>query len=98
MEKVSLRLADKVVTIEDVLPVLLNMPPRIPKARQMTEDEFFRTQHIASARIVVEMKMEQAKNYRCLQGIPPLSEIHLIEQMAYICFAWTNLLPPLFKK
>jgi hypothetical protein len=93
-------MADKGFTIEDLLPenINLNMPPKIPKARQMTEDEVFNTQHIASARIVVEMKMEQAKNYRCLQGILPLSEIHLIEQMAYICFAWTNLLPPLFKK
>jgi len=88
---------DKGFTIEDLLPenMHLNMPP---KNRQMTETEVFNTQHIASARIVVEMKMEQAKNYRCLQGILPLSEVHLIEQMAYICFAWTNLLPPLFKK
>ena len=93
-------MADKGFTIQDLLPenVNLNMPPMIPSARQMTEDEVFKTQHIASARIVVEMKMEQAKNYRCIQGIVPLSEIHLIEQMAYICFAWTNLLPPLFKK
>ena len=36
--------------------------------------------------------------YRCLQGILPLSESHLIEQMALISFVWTNLLPPLFKK
>ena len=93
-------MADKGFTIEDLLPenIHLNMPPKIPSARPMSESEVFKTQHIASARIVVEMKMEQAKNYKCLQGIIPLSEVHLIEQMAYICFAWTNLLPPLFKK
>ncbi len=93
-------MADKGFTIEDLLPenVHLNMPPRIPSARPMTESEVFRTQHIASARIVVEMKMEQAKNYKCLQGVLPLTEVHLIEQMAFICFAWTNLLPPLFKR
>jgi hypothetical protein len=93
-------MADKGFTIEDLLPenIHLNMPPKIPSARPMSDNEVFRTQHIASARIVVEMKMEQAKNYRCLQGIIPLSESHLVEQMAFICFAWTNLLPPLFKK
>lgn len=93
-------MADKGFTIEDLLPedIHLNMPPKIPSSRPMSEAEVFKTQHIASARIVVEMKMEQAKNYRCLQGILPLSEVHLVEQMAFICFAWTNLLPPLFKK
>ena len=69
-------MADKGFTIDVLLPkdVNLNMPLKIPKARQMTDDEVFKTQHITSARIVVEMKMEQAKNYRCLQGIIPLTE------------------------
>ncbi len=93
-------MADKGFTIEDLLPenVYLNMPPWIPSARPMTESEVFRTQHIASARTVVEMKMEQAKNYKCLQSVLPLTEAHLIEQIAFLCFAWTNLLPPLFKR
>jgi hypothetical protein len=58
---------------------------------------FFQTQGIASARIVVEMKMEQFKNYRILSGTLPLSEAHLSDQMAFLCIAWTNLLPPLMK-
>ncbi|XP_056004164.1 uncharacterized protein LOC130049940 [Ostrea edulis] len=92
-------MADKGFTIEDLLPadVDLNIPPRIPGNRQMTPSEFFKTQAIASARIVVEMKMEQVKNYRILGGTLPLNEAHLAEQMVFICIAWTNLLPPLMK-
>ena len=90
-------MADKGFTVEDLLPadVGLNIPPRIPGHRQMTTHEFFQTQGIASARIVVEMKMEQIKNYRILNGTLPLSEAHLAEQMVFICTALTNLLPPL---
>ena len=48
-------MADKGFTIEDLLPenIHLNMPPRIPSSRPMTDSEVFKTQHIASARIVV---------------------------------------------
>ena len=90
-------MADK--GINDLLSdtVQLNVPPKIPSSRPMTENEVFKTAHIASARIVIEMKNEQAKTFRCLQGIIPLSEAHLVEQMAFICFAWTNLYPPLLK-
>lgn len=92
-------MADKGFTTEDILPVgfEINMPPRIPGQRQMTAKEFYQTQGIASARIVVEMKMEQFKNYRILSGILPLSEAHLAEQMVFLCLVWTNLLPPLMK-
>lgn len=80
-------MADKGFTIEDILPVgvELNMPPRIPGHRQMTAKEFYQTQGIASARIVVEMKMEQFKNYRILRGTLPLSVAHLAEQMVFLC-------------
>ena len=56
-------MADKGFTVGDLLPpgIALNMPPRIPGIRQMTSKEFFQTQSIASARIVVEMEMEQIK-------------------------------------
>ena len=90
-------MADKGFTVEDLLPadVGLNIPPRIPGHRQMTAHEFFHTQGIASARIVVEMKMEQIKNYRILNGTLPFSEAHFAAQMVFICTALTNLLPPL---
>lgn len=89
-------MVDKGFTIEDLIPpdVTLNIPPG---HRQMTTSEFFQTRGIASARIVVEMKMEQFKNYRILNSTLPLNEAHLAEQMAFLCIAWTILLPPLMK-
>ena len=92
-------MADKGFTVEDLLPidVGLNMPPRIPGQRQMTDAEVFQTTGIATPRIVCEMKMEQAKNYRIISGIIPLTEAHLAEQMIFLCFAWTNFQPPLLK-
>ena len=92
-------MADKGFTIEDLLPtsVGLNMPPRIPGQRQMTDTEVFQTTGIATPRIVCEMKMEQAKNYRIISCVMPLSEAHLAGQMIFLCFAWTNFQPPLLK-
>ncbi len=92
-------MADKGFTVEDMLPlgVNLNIPPRIPSARQMTKSEFFTTAHIAQARIVVEMKMEQFKNYQILNRTVPISEMRLMEQYIFICAALTNLLPLLLK-
>ena len=92
-------MADKGFTVEDLLPpdVGMNVPPRIPGNRQMTDKEVFETTSIATPRIVCEMKMEQAKNYRIISGIIPNSEAHLAEQMIFICFAWTNFLPPLLR-
>lgn len=63
----------------------------------MTAREFFKTAHIAQARIVVEMKMEQIKNYQILNRTIPISEIPLAQQYVFICVALTNLLPPLLK-
>lgn len=40
---------------------------------------FFKTVHIASARIVVEMKMEQVKKFQILNSVLPVSEAHLAE-------------------
>jgi len=92
-------LADKGFTVADLLPsnIGLNMPPFVSKSSQMTKNEFFKTQMIASSRIVIEMKMEQIKNFRALQTVLPLSEAHLAEQMIVICAAITNLYEPLLK-
>jgi hypothetical protein len=53
-------MADKGFTIEDLLPadVGLNVPPRVSSQRQMSAEQFFETNAIASARIVFEIKME----------------------------------------
>ncbi|XP_063418869.1 uncharacterized protein LOC134701663 [Mytilus trossulus] len=92
-------MADKGFTIEDLLPadIGLNVPPRVSTKRQMSSKDFFKTTNIASARIVVEMKMEQIKNFNILNSGIPLSEAHLSEQIVLICTALTNLLPPLLK-
>lgn len=62
------------VQIEDLFPpgVTLNVPPRIQNHRQKTATQFFQTQGIALARIVVEMKIKQLKNYRTLNGTLPI--------------------------
>lgn len=92
-------LADKGFTIGDLLQghIGLNMPPFIASNAQMTQEEFFKTQQIAAPRIVVEMKMEQIKNFKIVQNVLPLTEAHLAEQMIVICTATTNLNHPLLK-
>ncbi|CAC5416186.1 unnamed protein product [Mytilus coruscus] len=99
LSKGDVIMANKGFTVEDLLPanVGLNMPPRVSTKKQMSHLEFFKTNSIASARIVVEMKMEQIKNYNILNSRLPISEAHLSEQMIFICAAFTNLLPPLLK-
>ena len=99
LEPGDIILADKGFTVGDLLPsdIGLNMPPFVSSSKQMTRDEFFKTQQIASPRIVVEMKMEQIKNFRLLQTVLPLTEAHLAEQITVICTAMTNLYEPLLK-
>lgn len=51
----------------------------------------------SSARIVIEMKMEQVNNFQILNSVLPLSEAHLAEQIIVTCVSLTNLLPPLLQ-
>ncbi|PJE78207.1 hypothetical protein CI610_02863 [invertebrate metagenome] len=76
-------LADKGFTVGDLLPahIGLNMPPFVSSSCQMSVQEFFKTQQIAAPRIVVEMKMEQIKNFKILQSVLPINEVHLAEQI-----------------
>ena len=73
-------LADKGFLISDLLPanVGLNMPPFVKRNKQMSEEEFFKTRKIAGPRIVIAMVNEQPKNFRILQGVYPLSQIHIL--------------------
>ena len=91
-------MADKGFEVEDLAPpgVQVIIPPKVSTKSQMSDFEFFKTVDIAEPRIVVEMKMEQAKNYQILQSTIPISRIATAEQVIYNCFALTNLLPPLF--
>ncbi len=72
------------------------MPPKVSSKSQMTDYELFATVDVAEPRIVVEMKIEQGKNYKILQVPFPISRIATAEQVTFNCFALTHLLPPLF--
>ena len=74
------------------------MPPFVSSNKQMSQHELIATQQIASPRIAIEMKMEQIKNFRILQGVFNLAEAHLSEQIVLICTAATNLQDPLLVK
>jgi hypothetical protein len=91
-------MADKGFDVEDLAPdgVEVIMPPKVSSKSQMSDFEFFSTVDIAEPRIVVEMKMEQAKNFRILQIPFPIGRISTANQIIFNCFALTNLLPPLF--
>ena len=99
LEEDDIVLADKGFVIRDLLPpsVGLNYPPFIGKHRQMTEKEFFQTRDIAGPRIVIEMANERLKNFRILQGVFPMAQVHLLEQISVICCAITNLYEPILR-
>lgn len=67
------------------------------KRNQFSKSEVECTRRIASARIHVERKMEQIKNFRILQGILPISLSSKADAIFFVCSALTNLLPPLVK-
>lgn len=60
-------MADKGFTIDDLLPanIGLNVHPRMSTTSQMSSSEFFKTAHIVvHCRIVVQMNMDQVKNFQ----------------------------------
>ena len=73
------------------------MPSKRNSNRQLTRKEVEQTRLIAALRIYVEMKMEQIKNFRILQGIIPATEWNNANNIVLICTALTNLEPPLVK-
>ncbi|XP_053399183.1 uncharacterized protein LOC123558297 [Mercenaria mercenaria] len=77
--------------------VKLYCPPFKSKC-QFSKTGVETTRRIASARIHVERKMEQIKNFRILQGIMPLAISDFADQMFFVCSALTNMLPPLVSK
>ena len=76
--------------------VKLYCPPFLTKS-QFSKKEVEMTRRIASARIHVERKMEQIKNFRILQGVLPLSLCDISDEIFFICAALTDLLPALVK-
>ncbi|KAK3106233.1 hypothetical protein FSP39_015763 [Pinctada imbricata] len=74
----------------------LYCPPFLTKS-QFSKKEVVITRRITSARIHVERKMEQIKNFRILQGVLPLSLCDISDEIFFVCAALTNLLPALVK-
>ena len=72
--------------------IKLYCPPFKTK-EQFSKSEVEMTRRIASARIHVERKMEQIKNFRILQGVLPLALSDIADEIFFVCSAMTNLLP-----
>lgn len=69
--------------------------PPFKSELQSSRSEVETTCRIASARIHVDRKMEQIKNFRILQGIMPLAISDFADQIVFVCAVLINLLPPL---
>ena len=67
----------------------LYAPPMNSKG-QLSKEEVILTRRIASARIHVERKMEQLKNFRILHGVLPLSLSGTANEIFFVCTALTN--------
>ena len=84
-------MADKGFTIEDVLPlgVSLNIPPFLGMSDQMPAEDVIKTQEIASLRIHVERAINKIKNFLIFDGVIPISQFCIVNQMrcvrAMIC-------------
>ena len=90
-------MADKGFTIEDVLPlgVSLNIPPFLGMSDQMSAEDVIKTQKIASLRIHVERAINKIKNFLIFEGVIPLSQFGLVNQMWYVCAMLCNFQDPI---
>ena len=71
--------------------------PLFKTKEQFSKEEVELTRRIASARIHVERKMEQIKNFRILQGVLPIALSKISNELVFVCSALTNLMPSLVK-
>ena len=90
-------MADKGFTIEDVLPlgVSLNIPPFLGMADQMSAEDVVKTQEIASLRIHVERAINKIKNFLIFEGVIPLSQFGIVNQMWCVCALLCNFQDPI---
>lgn len=93
-------MADKGFTIQDLLPLgtSLNIPPFLGQEGQMDPHDVIKTQQIASLRIHVERAINRIKNYKIWDGIVPLSQFGLINQMWTVCSFLSNIQDPLISE
>ena len=73
----------------------LNIPPFTKGKTQLSRGEVCKHRSISSLRIHVERVIERIKNFKILQGVFPINQIHLMNDMVTICAAVTNLWSPI---
>ena len=85
-------MADKGFTIQDLLPlgVSLNIPPFLGSSAQMPANDVVRTQEIASLRIHVERAINKIKNFHIWDGVVPLHQFGVVNQMWAVCAILCN--------
>ena len=90
-------MVDKGFTIEDVLPlgVSLNIPPFLGMSDQMSAEDVIKTQGIASLRIHVERAINKIKNFLIFEGVIPLSQFGIVNQMWCVCAMLCNFQDPI---
>ena len=88
-------MADKGFTIEDLLPlgVSLNIPPFLGSSNQMLAQDVVRTQEIASLRIHVERAINKIKNFPIWDGVVPLHQFGVVNQIWAVCAILCNAQP-----
>lgn len=88
-------MADKGFTIEDLLPlgVSLNISPFLGSSNKMPAQDVVRTQEIASLRIHVERAINKIKNFHIWDGVVPLHQFGVVNQMWAVCAILCNAQP-----
>ena len=80
-------MADEGFSISDLLPlgVVLNIPPFLGQAGQMSAEQVVQTQQIAGLRIHVERAINKIKNFHIWDGVVPVSLFDVVNQMWAVC-------------
>ena len=89
--------ADKVFTIQDLLPVgvSLNIPPFLDRSAQLPPEDGVNSQEIASLRIHVDRAINKVKNFHIWSSVIPLSLFGIVNQMWTICVHLCNVQDPI---
>ena len=92
-------MVDKVFTFQDLLPLVvsLNIPPLIGSFRQMPTEDVVKTQEIASVGIHLERGINEIKIFQIWDGVIPLHQPGLVNQMWSLCAILCNAQPRLFQ-
>ena len=81
-------MADKGFTLP--LGVSLNIQPFLGSSAQMPANDVVRTQEIASLRIHVERAINKIKNFHIWDGVVPLHQFGVVNQMWAVCAILCN--------